>query len=94
MIRPLARSKLAVYRAVYDFEQLPKSDFARPLPSEVRSELQLSIALGLFWSANLDRPFLPLVSATDASTMHGFGVSVAPSSESIVRESVACREKR
>ena len=90
----LARSKLAVYHKVYDFERLPNSGSTRILPREVRSELQMSIALSLFWSANLDRPFLPIVSATDASTTFGFGVSVAPAGEALVREISTYAEKR
>ena len=90
----LARGKLAVYKTVYDFERLPNSDSARVLPSDVKSELQMSVALGMFWSANLDRPFLPLVSATDASTIYGFGVSVASADETIVREISTYAEKR
>ena len=42
----LERSKLAVYRDVYDFERLPKPDLGRKLPLQVRSELQVSCALG------------------------------------------------
>jgi hypothetical protein len=90
----LARGKLAVYRTVYDFERLPNSDTARVLPSEVKSELPMSVAWGMFWSANLDRPFLPLVSATDASTIYGFGVSVASADEALVREISTYAEKR
>ena len=90
----LARSKLSVHRSVYDFERLPDSSAARVLPSEVKSELQMSIALCMFWSANLDRPFLPMVSATDASTSYGFGVSVARAAEDLVREVSSYAEKR
>ena len=66
----LARSKLSVYCNVYNFEWFADAALARRLPPEVRSELQLNIALSLFWLANLDRPFLPMVSATDASARH------------------------
>ena len=90
----LARSKLSAYNTVYEFERLPDATLVRPLPSEVRSELQLSIALSLFWSAKLDRPFLPMVSATDASTSFGFGVSVAPADVGLVREISTYAEKR
>ena len=82
----LARSKLAVYRNVYDFERFPDARIARALPPEVRNELQISVALSLIWSANLDRPLLPMVSATDASTSYRVGVSVAPASPAMVRE--------
>ena len=54
----------------------------------------MSVALIPFWSANLDRHFLPMVSATDASTTYGFGVSVAPVSEALVRELSTFQGKR
>jgi hypothetical protein len=64
------------------------------MPIEVRSELQVSLALAPFWSANLDRPYQPFVSATDASTSFGFGVCVAPADESVVRRMAGYAEKR
>ena len=90
----LQRSKLAVYCTIYDFEQLPDPDVGKPLPPEVRSELQLSIALSPFWSADLSRPYLPMISATDASSEFGFGVSVADADEKLVREVSSYAEKR
>ena len=90
----LARSNFSVYHTVYDFERLPDSGVDRTLPSEARIELQLSFALSMRWSANLAGPFSPMVSATDASTSYGFGVSVAPASEDLVRVISSYAEKR
>ena len=54
----------------------------------------MSIALNMFWFANLDRTSLSMVSATDASTSYGFGVSVAPAGEAVVRDISTFAEKR
>jgi hypothetical protein len=90
----LVRSKLAVYQHIYDFERLPNPAVSRELPSSVRSELQVSLALAPFWSADLGRPYLPLVSATDASTTYGFGVCVADVDVNTVRNIAGFAEKR
>ena len=90
----LARSKLAVYDTIYDFEQLPNPDASQVMPPAARGELQASIALAPFWSADLSRPFLPFISATDASTTFGFGVCVADATEDVVRAVASYAEKR
>ena len=40
-------------------------------------EIAASFLLGVYWLTDLRRPFLPLLSATDASTDYGFGALVA-----------------
>ena len=95
MIRiPFTQQKRSVYNTVYDFEKLSNPDESRAAPGTVRSELQVSIALGPFWSTDMSRPYLPFISATDASTTFGFGVSVANASEKLVREVSSYAEKR
>ena len=90
----LARSKLAVYQDIYAFERLPDPDIKKTLPASVRSELELSVALAPFWSADLSRPYLPFLSATDASSSYGFCVSVAGASPSLIRQVSRYAEKR
>ena len=90
----LNRSKLAGYESIYGFEQLPHPDQLRLLPSLVRSELQASIALSVFWSADLSRRYLPFISASDASGEYGFGVCAAAASSKQVRQVAAYAEKR
>ena len=73
----LRRPKLSVYNAVYAFVQDPEDNARRPVPWRVMEELFLGLVLGVFWLADLCRPYLPLVAASDASTSFGFGASVA-----------------
>ena len=54
------------------------------LPVEVQSELMLHAALCPFLEADLSRPWLKRVVATDASPAYGFGVSVANCSQPYV----------
>jgi hypothetical protein len=79
---------------VYSFEALPDPEKMYVVPPAARSELQVSLALGLCWSADLSREFLPFISATDASSSFGFGVCVANASMDKIREVAACAEKR
>ena len=44
---------------------------------EVLSELMLNISLCALWEADLRRPWLEKILATDASPVFGFGVTVA-----------------
>ena len=90
----LARSKLAVYDSVYDFMQLSDPQCSRTMPGDVRSELQVSLGLAIFWSADLSRRHLPFLSATDASTSYGFGVSTAAADIDMVRAVSRYAEKR
>ena len=94
MVRPFSEGRLSVHNSVYDFERLPHPDQDRPMPDDVRNELLVSLALAPFWSANLDRPFRPLISATDASTRFGFWVCVADASMDVVRRVAGLAEKR
>ena len=49
---------------------------------------------GRFWRLDLQKPFLPLLSATDASTTHGFGASVAQLPIQMVRRLARVAEKQ
>ena len=51
---------------------------ARDCPQEVLSELLLDALLMPFGTIDMTLPFLPLVGATDASTVYGLGAAVAP----------------
>ena len=90
----LARSKLAVYSDVYSFMELADQNVEQIVPSAVKGELHASLALAPFWSADLGRKFAPFISATDASSDFGFGVSVASASPSLARKVAALAEKR
>ena len=73
----LKRPKLSVYSSVYDFTRSEKEHRIRPVPAQVLREIAASFLLGVYWLTDLRRPFLPLLSATDASTDYGFGALVA-----------------
>ena len=64
------------------------------MPGDLRSELQVSLGLAIFWSADLSRRHLPFLSATDASTSYGFGVSTAAADIDMVRAVSRYAEKR
>ena len=89
----LVRSKLSIYQCIYRFVRDPKCSIAQALPAEVRSELLMGIALGIFWVSDMRRPLLPLVCCSDASTGHGFGGSVLRTSDSVVQKlaQLACK---
>ena len=90
----LNRNKLSVYDDVYAFMQLPDPSSCHDLPDNVKAELMVSICLAPFWSADLSRRHLPFLSATDASTSYGFGVSIASADITVVREVSRFAEKR
>ena len=81
----LQRCKLSVYDQVHAFVRDPQDTCARLLPKTVMFELVVGMLLGVFWRLDLQKPFLPLLSATDASTTHGFGASVAQLPTQMVR---------
>eukprot|EP00439_Symbiodinium_sp_Y106_P025009 s5136_g3.t1 len=90
----LQRCKLSVYDQVHAFVRDPQDTCARLLPKTVMFELAVGMLLGVFWRLDLQKPFLPLLSATDASTTHGFGASVAQLPIQIVRRLARVAEKQ
>ena len=90
----LRRPKLSTYRKVYSFVQYPEDTTLHRIPPEVVEELLMGLVLGVFWKADLCRPFLPLVAASDASTEYGFGASVARLPQDKVRELARVAEKQ
>ena len=90
----LCRCKLSVYDKVYSFVRNPSDTLPRNIPSPVLVELAVGILLGVFWRLDLQRPFLPLLSATDACTEFGFGASVARLPEGMVRRLARISEKQ
>ena len=90
----LCRSKLSVYNHVYGFVRDAFDDTRRKIPSKVLFEMSAGLLLGIFWLIDLRRPFLPLVSATDASTSFGFGASLARVPSTIARRLPRISEKQ
>mmetsp|Transcript_152179 Transcript_152179/g.486273 ORF Transcript_152179/g.486273 Transcript_152179/m.486273 type:complete len:266 (+) Transcript_152179:1663-2460(+) len=73
----LRRPKLAILEEVYRFTKRAADSQVASVPPGALVELCVSLLLGIYWQIDLRTPFLPLLSATDASTSFGFGVSVA-----------------
>lgn len=90
----LARCKLAVYEHIYEFTRDPEDGNKKSIPNTVCDELIVSTVLGIFWRADLDRPFLPLVCAADASTEYGFGGSVLRTTIGNVRRIAQVTQKQ
>ena len=90
----LRRCKLSVYDQIYAFVKDAMDDQLRPIPKAVMFELGIGMLLGVFWRLDLRTPFLPLLSATDASTTHGFGASVAHLPHHMVRRLARVAEKQ
>ena len=55
-----------------------RTSVVAPRFQEVLAEIQLGRILGVDWKIDLTRPFVPFLSATDASTSFGFGIATAP----------------
>ncbi len=59
------------------------------MPKAVLQELCLNVSLLALWTADLTRPWLPCLPATDASGSFGFGVCLAACPASVAREVAA-----
>ena len=91
----LRRLRLSVYRCVYDFFSGAKATdwTVVELPDGVVSEILLDTTMSLFGTVNMRLPFLPLIGATDASTVFGLGGTVARLETDQVRDiaHMACK---
>ena len=87
------RSKLSVYNSVFDLVQSQIEHQIRPVPTSL-TEIAAQFLLGVYWLTDLRRPFLPTLSATDASTGHGFGASVAQIPAAAARRNARTAEKQ
>ena len=76
----LRRLRLSVFFDVYFFCAGAKATDWIPcsLPSTVMLELLVDATLGCFGCIDMRRPYLPLLGATDASTVFGHGAAVTP----------------
>lgn len=90
----LCRCKFSVYEQVYEFVRRPLENTQQVLPTSVLTELGIGFLLGVFWQVDMRRPFLPLLSATDASTSFGLGASVMKVSDALIRRLASISEKQ
>ena len=89
----LCRCKLAAYDKVYECVRDEADTCVKTVPHLVLFELCAAMFLGFFWRQDLQRPFLPLLCATDASTEYGFGASVARLPVPMIRRLARIAEK-
>ena len=90
----LQRGKLSVYDKVYAFVGRRVDTEIRHLPAVVLEELLLGALLGVFWTADLTREFLPKLFASDASVEFGFGASYVNMASEEVRKVARLAEKQ
>jgi hypothetical protein len=90
----LSRPYYSIYDAAYEFECRKPQDIPQKVPLPALSEVAVGIALFPLLGAAMDRQYLPLLAASDASTVFGFGVSVASCDVSIARDMGTWAERR
>ena len=90
----LARPIFSVLNALYVFARLEPADVALDLDPVHLGELSLIVLLAPFWQSDLRKPWLPLITGTDASVDFGFGVCAAPCSAAQARKIGRLSEKR
>jgi len=82
----LNRPLFSCLDAVYPFTRLQPDTELRPIGQKVRCELMLLIVLAPYLEADLHRRWAPMITATDASVVFGFGASVATCTEDVARQ--------
>lgn len=85
----LARPLLSVLSAVYTYSADDGSSDRRRLDDDALSEIAVASALFPLWGADLRRPWLDVIPASDASPAFGFGMAWAKSSPQEVRRIAA-----
>ena len=85
----LARPLFSCFHIAYDFAQLQPESANQPLPDGCLSELALCCSLFALWAADLSRPWLSVMTATDASGSHGFGMCMSKCSPALSRQVAA-----
>ena len=73
----LSRPAFFCFLACYDFVRREPDSQVQFVPQTVVGEMLLFLCLLPLSGAALDRPWAPLIVATDAAPQYGFGVSVA-----------------
>ena len=81
----LCRPAFSCFHTVYDFSR-DRTDERATLPDSVRAELLLFMSVCPLLEADTRRVWQDCVVATDASTVFGFGVSVAHCDATVTRD--------
>ena len=90
----ICRPLFATLDNVYEFALRVLGHVCQSLDDCMRAELLLVLTLAPAWEADLRRPWLPEVLATDASTSFGFGVCTASTTVDMVRDLGRLAERR
>ena len=90
----LSRPLFSILHCTYAFARRSRQNVVQQLPASVVKELLLVVALAPTWEADLIRPWLGELQATDASTSFGFGVSTCKCSPHFARKLGRLSEKR
>jgi hypothetical protein len=81
----LSRPLYSCFHSVYDFARIPDDSTPSHLPGCAACELLTFLLLAPLLEADLRRPWLGTLVATDASSVFGFGVAVADVSPDAAR---------
>ena len=90
----LARPLFSILDETYTFARRSRPKTMQALPIQCVQELKLVAALALCWEADLTRPWLEELTATDASVDFGFGVCACPCTADEARRVGRLAEKR
>ena len=81
----LKRPLFSCLDAAYPFTGLQPDTVLHPIGRKIRCELMLLVVLAPYLEADLRGRWAPMITATDASVVFGFGVSVATCTEEVAR---------
>ena len=85
----LARPLFSCFNMVYDLVRRQPDSEDQPLTDGIMSELALCSSLFPLWSADLSRPWLSVLTATDASGNYGFGMCMSKCTPGLSRQIAA-----
>ncbi len=86
----LARDFLSIFDEVYEFQRREPQYVIQAVPLGVLSELAVFFAMTPLLSVDLDRVFLPVIAACDASSVYGYGAALCPCSKATARDLAVC----
>jgi hypothetical protein len=90
----LNRSLFAALDHCYLFARKTPQKVGVTVPVAARVELACVIGLSMHWCFDMQKPWLPMVIASDASPAYGFGVCKCDAPVDVVRDLGRCSEKR
>jgi hypothetical protein len=89
----ITRWMYSVFDAVYEFQRREPQQEPVSVSSDALDELLTFVALSPLLPADIERDFIPLVTACDASPSFGFGVSVRSCEMEVIKELATLSER-